>query len=126
MQAPAGNWQRNRQEIRNLPPLLAILPHRYASTLVRSWQEAFHRRTCAMMELSIAPDERTSAPVMISRLFESVKPMPQAAQPGGFALSASESLGFRHAAEPTGGAEGRYRFSAKARNESILCSEIHY
>ena len=76
-----------------------------------------------MMELRIAPHEPTSAPVMISRLFESVKPMPQAAQPGGFALSASESLGFRHAAEPTGGAEGRYRFSVNARNESILCSE---
>jgi hypothetical protein len=29
----------------------------------------------------MAPDEPTSAPVMISRLFDKVKPMPQAAQP---------------------------------------------
>ena len=76
-----------------------------------------------MMELRIAPHEPASAPIMISRLFESVKPMLQAAQPGGFPLSAAESLGFRHTAERTGGAGGRYRFGAKARNESILWSE---
>jgi len=79
-----------------------------------------------MMELRIAPHDPTSAPVMISRLFESVKPMPQAAQPGGLPLSAAESLCFRHTAERTGGAGGRYRFSVKARNESILCSENLY
>ena len=52
-----------------------------------------------MMELRIALHEPASAAIMISRLFESVKPMPQAAQPGGFPLSAAESLVFRHAAE---------------------------
>jgi hypothetical protein len=46
---------------------------------------------------------------MISRLFESVKPMPEAAQPEGFPLSAAESLVFRHAAERTGGAGGRVK-----------------
>jgi hypothetical protein len=64
-----------------------------------------------MMELRIVPHDPASAAVMISRLFESVTPTPLAAQPGGFPLSAAESLVFSHAAEPTGGAGVRYRLA---------------
>ena len=75
--------------IRYLPPLLAILPQSYAWSLVRSWQGSCHCRTFAMMEPRIVPHESASAPIMISRLCESMKQMPQAAQPRGFRLSAA-------------------------------------
>ena len=69
------------------------------------------------MALRITPHEPASAPIMISRLFESMKPMPQAARPGDFPSSAAEPLVVRQAAERTRDAGGRYRFGVKARND---------